>query len=57
MDLDKTKEELLGNMRSFTRRNIKKAIDNHIKVREISYEEIPLIKELLDSTSKRKKLF
>lgn len=54
LDLDKTKEELLGNMRSFTRRNIKKAIDNHIKVREISYEEIPLIKELLDSTSKRK---
>ncbi len=54
LDLDKSEEELLKNMRSFTRRNINKAIKNKIVVRDAKYDELNLVKELLDSTCERK---
>ncbi len=54
MDLDKSEEELLKQMRSFTRRNINKGIKNKIKVRDAKYEELNLLKEILDSTCERK---
>lgn len=54
LDLDTTEEELLKKMRSFTRRNIKKALDNCIHIREIEYEEIQLMKDLTDATCERK---
>lgn len=51
---DKSEEELLKKMRSFTRRNIQKSIRNKIIVREAQYDELPLVKEILDSTCERK---
>ena len=54
LDLDKTEEELLKSMRSFTRRNIQKGIKNKIVIRDASYEDLPLVKELLDATGDRK---
>lgn len=54
LDLDKTPDELLKNMRSFTKRNIKKGLNNSIHIRELEYEELHLIKELTDATCERK---
>ena len=54
LDLDKTEEELLKNMRSFTRRNIQKGIKNKIIVREARYDELEIVKEILDATCERK---
>ena len=54
LDLDKTEEELLKGMRSFTRRNINKGIRNKIIVRDAKYEELNLLKEILDATCERK---
>ncbi len=54
LDLDTTEEKLLKKMRSFTRRNINKALKNSLHVREVPYEELALIKDLTDATSERK---
>lgn len=54
LDYNKNEKELLKSMRSFTRRNINKGLKNSIYIKEASYEEIPLVKELLDATSERK---
>lgn len=54
LDLNTTEEELLKKMRSFTRRNINKALKNALHVREVCYEELDLIKDLTDATSERK---
>jgi len=54
LDLDRELEEILKDMRSFTRRSIKKAERNHIVVRDAEYEELTLVKEILDATCNRK---
>lgn len=54
LDLDTTEEELMKKMRSFTRRNINKGLKNSIVVREAEYEELSLVKDILDATSERK---
>lgn len=54
LDLDRELEEILKDMRSFTRRSIKKAERYHITVRDASYEELSLVKEILDATCNRK---
>jgi len=54
LDVKGTTDDLLKNMRSFTRRNINKGLKNSIYVREATYDEMPLIKELMDATSERK---
>ena len=54
LDVEGTTEELMKKMRSFTKRNIKKGLNNSIYVREATYDEMPLIKELMDATSERK---
>lgn len=54
LDLDKELDEILRNMRSFTKRSIKKAERNHIVLRDVEYEELSLVKEILDATCNRK---
>lgn len=54
LDLDKEENELLKSMRSFTRRNIQKGIKNKIVIRDALYDDLPLVKELLDATGDRK---
>lgn len=54
LDVEGTTDDLLKKMRSFTRRNINKGLKNSIYVREATYDEMPLIKELMDATSERK---
>jgi len=41
-------------MRSFTKRSIKKAERNHLVLRDAKYEELELVKEILDATCNRK---
>lgn len=54
LDLDQELETILKNMREFTRRSIKKSLKNHIILRDVTFEELPLIKEILDETCDRK---
>ncbi len=54
LDLDQDLDQLLKNMRNFTRRSIKKALKNHLTLRDVSYDELPLLKEILDATCSRK---
>lgn len=54
LDLDQDLESLLKNMREFTRRSIKKSLKNHIILRDVTFEELPLVKEILDATCDRK---
>lgn len=54
LDLDQDLETLLKNMREFTRRSIKKSLKNHIVLRDVTFEELPLVKEILDATCDRK---
>ena len=54
LDVDGTVDDLMKKMRSFTKRNIKKGLHNSIYIREATYDEMPLIKELMDATSERK---
>ena len=54
LDLDTDEETLLKNMRSFTRRNITKALNNSLRIRELEFNELQTIKDLTDATSERK---
>ncbi len=54
LDLDRELGDILKDMRSFTRRSIKKAEKNHIVIRDAEYEELSLVKEILDATCNRK---
>ena len=54
LDVEGTTDNLMKNMRSFTRRNINKGLKNSIYIREITDDEIGIIKDLTDSTSERK---
>ena len=54
LDLNTTEEELMKKMRSFTKRNINKGLKNSIYIREAEYEELPIVKDLIDATSERK---
>ncbi len=54
LDFNKDENELLKSMRSFTRRNINKGLKNSIYIREAEYEELELVKNILDDTSERK---
>jgi len=54
LDLDQELDTILKNMRSFTKRSIKKAEKNHIVLRDAKYEELDLVKEILDATCHRK---
>lgn len=53
LDLDKDLDDILENMRTYTRRSIKKALKNHIVLKDATYEEVPLVKRILDATSER----
>ncbi len=54
LNTDVSAEEILKNMRGFTRRNILKGLKNGVTVRKIEENELPLLKDVLDSTSNRK---
>ena len=54
LDLDQELDTILKNMRSFTKRSIKKAERNHLILRDAEYEELGLVKEILDATCSRK---
>jgi lipid II:glycine glycyltransferase (peptidoglycan interpeptide bridge formation enzyme) len=58
LDIDnKTSDEILKNMCSNTRNRIKYSIKTGVTVRELTYNELPLFKEITDLTSERKKYF
>lgn len=52
--LNKTEETILKEMSGNTRRAIKKAEHLQVKVRELTREEIPLFKDIMDHTSERR---
>ena len=52
--LNKTEEDILKEMNGNTRRAIKKAEHLQVKVRELTREELPLFKEIMDHTSERR---
>lgn len=54
LDLDKDLDAILKNMRTFTKRSIKKAKKNNLIIRDATHKEIPLVKEILDATCERK---
>ena len=54
LDVDGTTDDLMKKMRSYTKRNIKKGLQNSIYIREATYDEMSLIKELMEATSERK---
>ncbi len=54
LDLDQELDDILKNMRSFTKRSIKKAEKNHVVLRDAKYHELSLVKEILDATCSRK---
>lgn len=54
LDLDKDLDTIFKNMRTFTKRSIKKAKKNNLIIRDATHKEIPLVKEILDATCERK---
>lgn len=54
LNLDQDLETIFKNMRTFTKRSIKKAEKNHLILRDATHKEIPLVKEILDATCERK---
>lgn len=54
LDLDQELDTIFKNMRGFTKRSIKKAEKNHIVLRDAQYNELSLVKEILDATCNRK---
>ena len=55
MDLkNRTEEELLADLKRNTRNHIKKAEKKHVKVRELKREELSILKQITESTSKRR---
>ncbi len=51
---DKTEEDILNEMKSNTRNIIHKAEKSGIKIKEISYDELPKFNNILKETAKRK---
>lgn len=51
---DKTKEQVLKEMNSQTRQNVKNTIKNNIKVRELAFDELHILDEIVDVTSERR---
>jgi len=54
LDLDIDADTLWKRMRTFTKRNITKAKKNGIVIKDVTYEDLPLLKNVIDSTSNRK---
>ncbi len=54
LDTDVSSDDILKNMRGFTRRNILKGLKNGVSVRKVEENELSLLKDVLDSTSNRK---
>lgn len=52
--LNKSEEDILKEMNGNTRRAIKKAEHLQVKIRELTREELPLFKEIMDHTSERR---
>lgn len=51
---DKTKDQILKEMNSQTRQNIKNVIKNGIKVRRLAFEELYILNDIVDATSERR---
>ncbi|WP_414048112.1 aminoacyltransferase [Macrococcus equi] len=49
-----TEKEVLKNMDSLRKRNIKKVIKNGIKVRDLSIDELPIFRQFMNDTSGKK---
>lgn len=55
MDLEnRTEEDLLADLKRNTRNHIKKAEKKNVKVRELKREELSILKQITESTSKRR---
>ena len=55
MDLEnRTEDELLADLKRNTRNHIKKAEKKNVKVRELKREELGILKQITESTSKRR---
>lgn len=52
--LDKTEDDILKEMSGNTRRSIQKAEHLQVSVRELTKDELPLFKEIMDHTSERR---
>ncbi|MGV2875325.1 aminoacyltransferase [Macrococcus capreoli] len=50
----KTEKEVLNNMDSLRKRNIKKVIKNGIKVRDLSLDELHIFRQFMNDTSEKK---
>lgn len=53
----KTKEQLLKQMNSQTRQNVKNTIKTGIKVRPLAYEELDILHDIVNRTSERRGFF
>lgn len=54
LDLDETKDSLYHKFHTLPKRMIKKAMENHIVIREASFDELNKVERLINETSERK---